>query len=297
MASKAFSLAKIIRTGVNVNGGSTSTNIPDSLVLRDASGNFSAGTITSALSGNATTATTLATSRNIAISGDVTGSATSFNGSSDITISAGITSGSIVNADINASASIADTKLATIATAGKVSNSATTATSSNTAAAIVSRDASGNFSAGTITAALSGNASTATTAGTVTTAAQPNITSVGTLTSLTSSGIVSGSELTSTNATGDEGGQINLAKPPNATISGGVTIDVYQDKIRFFEKDGTSRGVFIDLTGASASVGTNLLAGGVGDGTLTSAKFSSATSLIIYNSAGTALKTIYSPGS
>jgi hypothetical protein len=62
-----------------------------------------------------------------------------------------------------ASASIADTKLATISTAGKVLNSATTATNLNTASAIVARDASGNFVAGTITAALTGNASTATT--------------------------------------------------------------------------------------------------------------------------------------
>jgi hypothetical protein len=52
---------------------------------------------------------------------------------------------------------IADTKLATISTAGKVSNSATTATNANTANAIVARDASGNFSAGTITASFSGN--------------------------------------------------------------------------------------------------------------------------------------------
>jgi hypothetical protein len=85
---------------------------------------------------------------------------------------------------------IADTNLSTISTAGKVSNSATTATNANTANAIVSRDASGNFSAGTITAALSGNASTATTAGTVTTAAQSSITSLGTLTSLTVNGAV-----------------------------------------------------------------------------------------------------------
>jgi hypothetical protein len=69
---------------------------------------------------------------------------------------------SIVNADINASAGIVDTKLATIATAGKVSNSATTAVSTNTASAIVARDSSGNFSAGTITAALTGTASNAT---------------------------------------------------------------------------------------------------------------------------------------
>ena len=76
--------------------------------------------------------------------------------------------GIISNNDINASAGIVDTKLATIATAGKVSNSATTATSANTASAIVARDASGGFTAGTITAALTGNASTATTATTAT---------------------------------------------------------------------------------------------------------------------------------
>ena len=63
-----------------------------------------------------------------------------------------VLSGAIVNADINASAAIVDTKLATISTAGKVSNSATTAASANTASAIVARDGSGNFTAGTITA-------------------------------------------------------------------------------------------------------------------------------------------------
>lgn len=76
---------------------------------------------------------------------------------------ASISAGVIVNTDINASAAIADTKLATISTAGKVSNSATTATDANTVSTIVARNSSGDFSAGTITAALSGNASTATT--------------------------------------------------------------------------------------------------------------------------------------
>ena len=97
--------------------------------------------------GNATTVVT-----NANLTGDITsvGNATA------------IAAGVIVNADINASAAIDDTKLATIATALKVSNSATTAASANTASAIVARDASGNFSAGTVTAALTGNASTAT---------------------------------------------------------------------------------------------------------------------------------------
>jgi hypothetical protein len=48
---------------------------------------------------------------------------------------------------------IEDSKLNTIITAGKVANSATTATNANTASAIVARDAAGAFAAGVITAA------------------------------------------------------------------------------------------------------------------------------------------------
>ncbi len=63
----------------------------------------------------------------------------------------------IVNTDISNTAGITDSKLATISTAGKVANSATTATNSNTASTIVARDGSGNFSAGTVSANLIGN--------------------------------------------------------------------------------------------------------------------------------------------
>jgi hypothetical protein len=52
---------------------------------------------------------------------------------------------SIVNADINAAAAIADTKLATISTSGKVANSATTATPNNDPSTIVARSAGGSF--------------------------------------------------------------------------------------------------------------------------------------------------------
>lgn len=104
-----------------------------------------------------------------------------------------IADGTIVNADINASAAIAVSKLAastisgvtlgnnlntlTLNVSGTGLSGSTTyngsaaatftvtsnATSANTASTLVARDASGNFTAGTITAALTGNASTATT--------------------------------------------------------------------------------------------------------------------------------------
>ena len=121
------------------------------------------GTAAGLTAGNVTT--------NANLTGDVTsvGNATSIAAgvivNADVNASAAIAysklnlATSIVNADISASAAIVDTKLATISTASKVSNSATTATSANTASAIVARDASGNFTAGTITANLTGNVS------------------------------------------------------------------------------------------------------------------------------------------
>jgi len=123
-----------------------------------------------------------------AITGTVTGTATSTtnipNLTGDITSVNTVTSiaaGVIVNDDINASAGIVDTKLATISTALKVSNSATTATSANTNNAIVARNASGGFVAGIITAtSFSGTATSTTNIPNLTGA----ITSVNTTTSL-----------------------------------------------------------------------------------------------------------------
>jgi hypothetical protein len=60
---------------------------------------------------------------------------------------------------LSSTATIADSYLATISSAGKVLNSATTAASANGASTIVARDASGNFTANTITANLTGNVS------------------------------------------------------------------------------------------------------------------------------------------
>ena len=72
----------------------TSANTASKVVSRDASGNFSATTISAALSGNATTATTLQTTRAIALSGDVTGTV-NFNGGADVTMTTTIAANSV----------------------------------------------------------------------------------------------------------------------------------------------------------------------------------------------------------
>jgi hypothetical protein len=62
--------------------------------------------------GNAATATALATGRTISLTGDVTGTSASFDGTGNASITAAIGTNTIVDADINASAAIAWTKIA-----------------------------------------------------------------------------------------------------------------------------------------------------------------------------------------
>ena len=135
---------------------------------------------TGALTGNASTATTLATAR--AIQG------VSFDGSAAITVvtaGTGISvSGTVVSASAVPNASLANSAVTVGTTSISLGASSTTLAglSSVTSTSFVG--------------ALTGNASTATTAGTVTTAAQSAITSVGTLTSLTVSGATATGALT-----------------------------------------------------------------------------------------------------
>ena len=159
-----------------LDGATTATaNTASTVVLRDGSGNFAAGTITAALTGNASTATTLETARNIAVAGVVSGTV-SFNGSADVSINT-----TFVDADITALAAMSGTGYVvrtaantyaqrtlqvtassgiTLTNADGVSGNTTinvASTASNSANNLVLRDASGNFAAGTITATLTGN--------------------------------------------------------------------------------------------------------------------------------------------
>jgi hypothetical protein len=68
---------------------------------------------------------------------------------------------------------------------------------------------------------------------------------------------------------GDEGGEMLLGKPAtNTTLTGsGVTVDVFQNRLRFFEQGGTARGFYLDITTGGSGASTNLASGG---GTVTS---------------------------
>lgn len=100
--------------------------------------------------------------------------------------------------------------------------------------------------------------------------------------SLTVTGDTSVSGKLSVNAaSGEEGGEIFLAKPlSNNTLGGGITIDVYQNKLRFFEQGGSARGFYIDITTGGSGASTNILSATGGGISLTDL---SAIGPIVYN--------------
>ena len=184
------------------------------------------------------------TFNNQTLSGDVTGS---FGNTQ-------IGTGIIVNSDINSSADIADSKLATITTAGKVSNSATTATSASNANTIVQRDGSGNFSAGTITATLNGNATSASSATNITTALAGDVGGTITATSI-QPGVINNSQISSSAA---------IADSKLATISSAGKVANSATSATSANTDGTiiarnnTTGTFVGPFGAlSIAINTN----------------------------------------
>jgi hypothetical protein len=152
-----------------VTSNATALNTASTIVARDGSGDFAAGTVTAALSGNSTTATALATGRTIGMTGDVVWTSASFDGSGNVTGTATIQANSVALGTDTTGNYVAVGAVSGTGLSGSSSSEGGTftvtsnATNANTASAIVARDGSGNFAAGTITAALTGNASTATT--------------------------------------------------------------------------------------------------------------------------------------
>jgi hypothetical protein len=79
----------------------------------------------------------------------------------------------------------------------------------------------------------------------------------------TTGAVTAAGNLRSTNSSGDEGGEIFLNKAAtNTTLTNGVTIDVWQNRLRFFEQGGNARGFFIDISTGGNGVSTNLVGGG-----------------------------------
>lgn len=78
-----------------------------------------------------------------------------------------------------------------------------------------------------------------------------------------SNNITANENLISNFSSGDEGGEIKLAKPQtNTSLAGQISIDVYQNKLRFFENGGNARGFYLDISSGGNGASTNLSGGG-----------------------------------
>jgi len=163
-----------------ITSDATSANTASTIVARDGSGNFSAGTITAALTGHASLdlalsslGTNVATALGVNIGSP--GAPVLYNGaggtpsSLTLTNATGLPNGGLLNSTISGIALGNNLDTLTFGThlaAGGSSYNGSAgvtitsdATNANTASTIVARDSSGNFSAGTITASLTGHAS------------------------------------------------------------------------------------------------------------------------------------------
>jgi hypothetical protein len=210
--------ASNISSGTLANARTTASasNGASTIVARDASGNFSANTVTANLSGNVTgnvtgnltgtasNAATLQTARNFQISGGATAANVLFDGSVDVNLAVTALNASAIDS-------------------GTIANARTTASSSNGANTIVQRDASGNFSANIITASgesltslNASNISSGTLANARTTASSSN--GANTIISRDASGNFSANTMTGTAANATI-----LQTARNFEISGGAT--------------------------------------------------------------------------
>jgi hypothetical protein len=137
-------------SGVTVSG-TLAANIVSGTTVTGGTASFTSGTITNLTSatGTVTGALIIDNQRQVRFR-ETTANGTNFIGlqapaavASDKTITLPDVTGTVVTT--GDTGSVSNAMLATISTAGKVSNSATTATDANTASAIVARSASGNF--------------------------------------------------------------------------------------------------------------------------------------------------------
>ena len=126
-----------------------STNTASKVVKRDSSGNFAAGTITAALTGNASTATAWATGRDVALTGDVTGTATGVDGSGNVSIAStlansGVTAATYGDANTVAQVVVDAKGRITTATDVDISITASQVSDAGTAATLNAADANWN---------------------------------------------------------------------------------------------------------------------------------------------------------
>lgn len=191
----------------------TAANTALTLVRRDASGNFTAGTITAALTGNASTATKWATARNLSLTGDATATLNSVDGTT--AVSAAITLAT-VNSSTGTFGSSTAIPIVTVNAKGLVTGVSTATIS--TALAIAGGTGTDTVTLGTDTLTFAGGT------GVSTTVSNNQVSfaigqAVGTTSNVTFNNVTVNGSLSSDDITA-----ANINVDGNATITGNLTV-------------------------------------------------------------------------
>ncbi len=191
----------------------TASNTASTLVKRDASGNFTASTVTADLTGNAATTTKWLTARNLSLTGDATATLSSVDGSA--AVSAAITLAT-VNSNVGGFGSTTAIPIITVNAKGLITSISTAAIS--TALAIAGGTGTDTVNVGTDTLTFAGGVGVATTV----TNNQVSFAigqAVGTTDNVTFNNITINGALNSDDITA-----ANISVAGNATITGNLTV-------------------------------------------------------------------------
>ena len=130
----------------------TSANTASTIVKRDSNNDFTAGTITANLSGNATTATTLKTARGIGLAGDATGNVM-FDGSANVTLTVDLSDTGVSAGTYGNNTTI---PVFTVDAEGRISSVTNTAISSSSSLSIAGDSGTDTVTVGTDTLTFEG---------------------------------------------------------------------------------------------------------------------------------------------
>lgn len=235
----------------------TNANTASTIVKRDANGDFSAGIITGALSGNASTATKWLNARSLELTGDATAALTGVDGSANV--SAAITFAT-VNSNVGTFGSTTQIPVVTVNAKGLVT--AVSTQSISTSLNIAGGTGTDSVALGTDTLNFTGGTgvTTAVTDNTVTIAIGQAVGTTDNVTfnNVTVNGVFSSNDITATNVTVDGNAIItgNLTVQGTTTTVNSTTVSIGDANITL-AKDATNAaqadGAGLTITGAGAT--------------------------------------------
>lgn len=193
----------------------TALNTASTIVKRDASGNFTAGTITAALTGNSSTSTRWATARSLSLTGDATATLTGVDGTGNVSTAITLAT---VNSNVGSFGS--STSIPIITVNGKGLVTGVSSVSISTSLGIAGSTGTGTIALGTDTLTIAGGTGVSSSYSSATKTVTLSIgQSVGTTDNVTFNNVTVNGTLSSDDITA-----ANISVAGNAVITGNLVV-------------------------------------------------------------------------